>query len=77
MMKKTTKYVEIDLKAINDLKSKKIAEFEAKPHCERQVINLDFTRETTKDITKHGFDNSMPTCWILDGVATYLKEGDV
>ena len=41
-LKQVERYVEVDVKEMNDLKTKKLAESDAKPFCERQVISMDF-----------------------------------
>jgi len=46
------------------------------PICKREVISMDFTKESTKDLPNHGFDKEMPTCWILEGLVMYLKKED-
>ena len=75
--KKVERYVEVDVKELNDWKTKKLNEVEAKSFCERQVISMDFSKESTKDMPTHGFDPSLPTCWILEGLVMYLKEPEV
>ena len=74
---KVEKYTEVDVKSINDFKQKKIAESGVKAHCERSVISMDFSKESTKDLPTHGFDPSLPTCWILEGLVMYLQEAEV
>ena len=74
---KVQKYTEVDVQSINDFKTKKIAESGAKAHCERSVISMDFSKESTKDLPTHGFDPALPTCWILEGLVMYLQEPEV
>ena len=38
---------------------------------------MDFSKESTKDLPTHGYDASLPTCWILEGLVMYLKKDDV
>ena len=38
---------------------------------------MDFSKESTKDLPTHGYDASLPTCWILEGLVMYLKKEDV
>jgi len=69
-------YVEVDAKPVNDYKSKVLEEVKAKEGlpeqiCERQVISMDFSIESTKDLPAHGF-KEMPTCWVLEGLVMYL-----
>ena len=35
---------------------------------------MDFSTESTKDLPKHGFDESVPTCWIMEGLIMYLTK---
>jgi len=35
---------------------------------------MDFEKESTKDLTNHGFDKTIATCWVLEGLIMYLKE---
>ena len=37
---------------------------------------MDFSKESTKDLPTHGYDSSLPTCWILEGLVMYLKQED-
>lgn len=34
---------------------------------------MDFNKESVKDLPKHGVDQSIPTCWILEGLIMYLE----
>ena len=74
-------YIEVDTKTVNDKKSKILEDLQAKgllmkPMCERKIISIDFSKESTKDLPKHGFDQEIPTCWILEGLVMYLKKED-
>ena len=70
-------YTEVDVQSMNELKAKKLDEAEAKALCERKVISMDFKKESTKDMPNHGFDPSLPTCWILEGLVMYLENAEV
>ena len=38
---------------------------------------MDFTKETIRDLpSKYGFDESIPTCWILEGLIMYLPQAE-
>ena len=74
-------YLEVDTKAVSDSKQKVLDELKAKgelndPICERKVIALDFSKESTKDLPNHRFNQDVPTCWILEGLVMYLKKED-
>ena len=38
---------------------------------------MDFMKESIKDLPNHGYDESLPTCWILEGLVMYLKKPEV
>ena len=38
---------------------------------------MDFNKESTKDLPSHGYDASVPTCWILEGLVMYLTKDAV
>lgn len=74
-------YVEVDAKPVNDYKIKVLEEVKAKEGlpeqvCERQVISMDFSKESTKDLPAHGL-KEMPTCWVLEGLVMYLDVDSV
>ena len=33
---------------------------------------MDFSKETVKDLPTHGYDKSVPTFWLLEGLVMYL-----
>lgn len=75
-------YIEVDEKSVNDYKQKVIEEIKAKgelpePVCERKIVSIDFSKESTKDVVGHGYDSTVPTCWILEGLVMYLKKEEV
>jgi len=76
-LKKVERYVEVDVETINTFKADKLKEVEEKSLCPRQVITMDFMTETIKDLPNHGYDKSLPTCWILEGLVMYLKKPEV
>ena len=48
--------------------------------CDRKVISLNFAKDSTKDLPKHGFfvvSSDAPTCWLLEGLIMYLDEAAV
>ena len=38
---------------------------------------MNFMEESTKDLPTHGYDQSLPTCWILEGLVMYMKKPEV
>lgn len=81
-LKGVSKYIELDTQSVNDYREKVLEEIKAKGElpekiCERQAISMDFSKETIKDITNHGFDKEVPTCWVLEGLVMYLDKDSV
>jgi len=37
---------------------------------------MDFNKESAKDLPTHGYDSSVPTCWILEGLVMYLQKAE-
>lgn len=79
-LKASSMYIEVDSQSVNDSKSKVFEDLKAKgefkdePFCERKVISMDFSKESTKDLPTHGFSQEVPTCWILEGLIMYLTK---
>merc|ERR1712062_12487 len=48
------------------------------PQCKRNIVSMDFKKETIKDLPSKGseFDKKEPTCWILEGLIMYLSVED-
>merc|ERR1711920_218238 len=44
---------------------------------DKWVITTDFMKESTKDLPNHGYDASLPTCWILEGLVMYMQKPEV
>lgn len=77
-LKSSEKYVEVDVESINDFKAKQIAKAEnTVPLCPRQVITMDFMKESTKDLPNHGYDQTLPTFWLLEGLVMYMTRETV
>lgn len=38
---------------------------------------MDFGKESTKDLPNHGFDKTVVTGWLLEGLIMYLDEASV
>lgn len=73
-LKKVESYVEVDTEAVNNFKSTKLDSLNATPLCSRLVVSQDFSKESVKDLPKHGFDAPSLTCWILEGLVMYLTK---
>ena len=62
---------------MNNEKAKKLEELNEVPKCQRLVISMDFKKESIKDLPNHGYQSTLPTCWILEGLVMYLKQTEV
>ena len=69
--------MEVDDAMVNNAKAKKLEELNEVPKCSRIVVSMDFSKESIKDLPNHGYQASLPTCWILEGLVMYLKKPDV
>ncbi|CAE7371910.1 unnamed protein product [Symbiodinium natans] len=76
-------FVEVDTTPICEWKARILEKVEAKkgalsPVCKRQVVPMDFAKESVKDLPSHGV-NFVETvcCWILEGLIMYLKKEEV
>ena len=76
-LKKVQSYTEVDTAEINNYKDKVFSDLNVKPLCERRAISLNFSKESVKDLPNHGFESSLSTCWILEGLIMYLKREDI
>eukprot|EP00127_Corallochytrium_limacisporum_P002059 Clim_evm47s99 gene=Clim_evmTU47s99 len=80
-LKECSKYIEVDVESVNAFKENKLREIanlaETKPLCTRQVINMEFGKERVNDLIKHGYDTSLPTMHILEGLVMYMKKPEV
>lgn len=81
-------YWEVDTTSVIDHKQKVLEELAKSkdvtlqshltPFCLRRPVRMDFGEESIADLpSKHGFDSSVATCWILEGIIMYLKRADV
>lgn len=82
-LKDATLYLECDAKEVNDYKNGVLDKLKEsgelpEPHCKRNIVSMDFKKESTADLPSKGsdFDKSLPTCWILEGLIMYLGEDD-
>ena len=76
-LKKVKSYIEVDTSEVNTFKEKVLAALDVTPICERKMISLDFSQESVKDLPTHGFDSTIPTCWILEGLIMYLTKESI
>ena len=49
-------------------------EIQAEPLCRRQVICMDFMKESTKDLLTYDYDATLLTFWLLEGLIMYMSK---
>ncbi|MFF2331556.1 MULTISPECIES: SAM-dependent methyltransferase [unclassified Streptomyces] len=72
-----TKLFEIDLPKVLEFKEKVISKNNVEPTCERQVLAVDLRTDWPEELKKNGFDPSLPTAWLAEGLLVYLAPEDV
>ena len=77
-LKNVTLFTEVDSKAVSDAKEKVLSKLEcagqlSKPLCRRNVVTLDFAKQSVADLPSFGYNQLVATCWILEGLVMYLK----
>lgn len=71
-------YWEIDTSSILNYKQDILNQLNAKGElpeelCLRKPIAMDFAKESISNLpSKHDYDSTIPTCWILEGLIMYL-----
>ena len=78
-LKTCTLYVEVDSAEVNKYKNGVLDGLKAEgklpdPQCKRNIVSMDFKKETIADLPSKGsdFDKEKQTCWILEGLVMYL-----
>ena len=72
-------FIEVDTKPICDWKAKILTQVEARkgaslsPICKRQVVPMNFEKESVKDLPNHGVGGpgEAISCWLLEGLIMY------
>ncbi|KAB2343414.1 class I SAM-dependent methyltransferase [Actinomadura rudentiformis] len=67
---------ELDHADLVDEKEKRLAELGARHACERHAIGTDLTGPWDGPLRAAGWDPSVPTLWIVEGLLFYLPEDD-
>ena len=82
-LKTCTLYLEVDSAEVNKYKNGVLQGLKAEgklpdPQCTRNIVSMDFKKETIADLPSKGsdFDKEQPTCWILEGLIMYLSVED-
>mmetsp|Transcript_11657 Transcript_11657/g.17119 ORF Transcript_11657/g.17119 Transcript_11657/m.17119 type:complete len:317 (-) Transcript_11657:335-1285(-) len=81
-LKDSNLYIEVDTREVQDYKQTVFAKIKSKGElpssfCQRKVVSMDFTKESTKSLPDYGIQFDKPTCWILEGLIMYLKKDDI
>lgn len=67
-----TVFFELDQPAVMQYKTRVLAELQAQPACERQVIEQDLTDPWQAALLQVGFQPDLPSLWLLEGFMFYL-----
>jgi methyltransferase (TIGR00027 family) len=63
---------EIDQPQVVEFKGQTLASLGARPSADRRVVAVDLREDWPKALRKNGFDASLPTAWIAEGLLVYL-----
>jgi methyltransferase (TIGR00027 family) len=67
-----TRLFEVDHPKVLEFKNQVLAERDARPTCERHVVDADLRENWTKALTDAGFTPDTPTAWLVEGLTPYL-----
>ena len=67
-----TTVFEIDQAPVIDFKSRVLSDLGAAPTAERRAIGVDLRDDWPAALRAHGFDDTVPTAWIAEGLLIYL-----
>jgi len=63
---------ELDVQDMIAFKERVVRSIAARPGCERIVVASDLSGDWFSDLSRAGFDASIPTAWIAEGLLIYL-----
>ncbi|MFI9650604.1 SAM-dependent methyltransferase [Streptomyces sp. NPDC052040] len=63
---------ELDQAPVLDFKQKALGRAGARPCCERRAVAADLREEWAPELVKAGFDPSLPSAWLMEGLLPYL-----
>lgn len=70
-----TRLFELDLPGLFEDKEKVIRAVNIRPRCSRVIVPADLTDASwTRELVAAGFDPSVPTAWLVEGLLFYLAE---
>lgn len=67
---------ELDLPELLAYKEEILASQNAEPRVSRTVVAVDLCENWTRDLVAAGFDPSVPTAWLVEGLLVYLSKED-
>ena len=67
-----TRVFELDVPEMMHFKEDALARINAKPRCERIAVAADLTEDWLPALTASGFDASVPTAWMAEGLLIYF-----
>lgn len=67
---------ELDLPGVLNFKDRVVAETGAIASCKRYVTPVDLRDDWTASLVDAGFDRSLPTAWLAEGLLMYLGESE-
>ncbi len=70
-----TTVFELDQPEVIDFKVRTLADLEATPGAHLHSIGIDLRLDWPSALRTHGFDTSLPTAWIAEGLHGYLSAG--
>jgi methyltransferase (TIGR00027 family) len=74
-----TRVFELDVPDVNEFKARALGRTDANPRCERVVVDADLTGDWIPTLCASGFDASLPTGWMAEGLLIYFtpEQNDV
>lgn len=67
---------ELDLPEVFAFKEEVLAGYGAVPTCERRTVPVDLRGNWTGELVAAGFDRTVPTAWLAEGLLLYLTSGE-
>jgi methyltransferase (TIGR00027 family) len=68
------RWFEVDLAGVLEFKERVVRENGFAPACERIVVPTDLAAGWTADLDRSGFDRTVRTTWLAEGLLAYLTE---
>ncbi|GCE01088.1 SAM-dependent methyltransferase [Embleya hyalina] len=69
-----TTLFEVDHADLLEWKEQRLAELDAKHGCDRRTVGVDLTEDWQRALLAAGWDPSVPTLWVAEGLLYYLPE---